>query len=893
MLLFFFNYSTILASRGQVIFRLLNSFRLKKAFAFILAMLPLCVAVQQAGAQKLTDTSKAVSDSRLKNQVITSVSGKIVDAGSGKPLYLINVSFNSNKGTRTDKEGKFTLSGQGSFDHVTFSYLGYQPVTKLIKPGQSNQLLIRLHSSQTQLNEVSVISGKRKRYRNKGNPAVELIQQVINHKDENRMESSGYLQYDQYERIGLSLFNLSSRLLNSHFFSQYKFMLDTTSNINGKTQTSLPVFFSEKFYQNYFRRDPEKSIKILQAEKGANVIKFVDTVGLNIYLNRLYGNTIDIYTNNIFIINNQFLSPIADHAPDFYKFFITDTIQSGKEKLIELSFTPRNKGDLLFEGKLLVTLDGHYAVASCELNVNKQININFMRSLQVVLDFKQHTGGRYYVEKSDVKADFGILKDKGMAVFGERTVNYSNYKLNSPMPEAFYQGKSQQTAPDAQKLDTGYWARHRTDTLTDQQAQVYNRITKLENIASFKKATWIASTLTGGYADLGPVQIGPIGSFLAFDNQEGVRLGLGGRTTPKFNNSIYFDGYEAIGTKDKKIKYDINTYISLNKTPPYRFANDYFKVSYLYDVNLPGHTYSINNSQAALSSFHTGKTDYWIYSRIFTVAYVKDFENHFSYNLALLNWNQKAAGTLVFQLNDQNKTIVQGLISSEVDLGLRYAPHEQIIQGTQDRHTIHSKYPIFNVHINHGFTGWLNGSYNYTAISANIYKRFYLSQLGYTDITLLGNLLTGKVPFPLLNISPANQSFAYDPNAYNRMDYLEFVSDHYVGMNLTHNFTGFFLNKIPLIEHLKWREYLSFKVLYGGLRNENNPLYSKNLYVFPTSSTGGNNTYALGNTPYTEAGAGIGNILKVLRVDVIRRFNYLNHPGISPYGIKFTLSPDL
>jgi len=118
------------------------------------------------------------------------------------------------------------------------------------------------------------------------------------------------------------------------------------------------------------------------------------------------------------------------------------------------------------------------------------------------------------------------------------------------------------------------------------------------------------------------------------------------------------------------------------------------------------------------------------------------------------------------------------------------------------------------------------------------------------------------------------------------------VSDHYVGINFTQSFNGFFLNKIPLIEHLKWREYLSFKALYGGLRNENNPEVSNNLYQFPVGTGGANGTYALGHKPYMEAGAGIGNIFKFFRFDVIRRFNYLDHPNVSKYGIKFSFGFD-
>lgn len=859
----------------------------KKILLFIGILCPLwCVAQQKDSLD--TAIGKTTAGVRL-----TQVSGRVISSTTGQGLPYINVRFTgSNIGVNTDNEGKFNLSAPGLFTHITFSSEGYQQVVKPINSGQHNIINIKLKQSQTQLKEVVINSGKNKRYRNKGNPAVELIQQVINHKSQNRMESTAYMQYDRYERIGLSFFNLPPKFVNSHFFSKYKFMLDSSTVINGQTQTSLPVYFNEKLYQNFYRKKPEKTIQILTAEKGINIIKFVDTVGLDIYLNRLYGNNIDIYENNVFIITNQFLSPIADHAPDFYKFFITDTVQNGKEKLVELSFTPRNKGDLLFEGKLRVTLDGRYAVESCELNVNKQININFMRSLKINLDFKQYLNGRFYLTKSNVAADFGLLKDKGTGVFGERTVVYSNYKPNSPLPDKFYDGKSLQTALNPSQADSGYWIHHRPDSLTNKQDHIYARINRLQNMQSFKTASWIASTFTGGYADVGKVLIGPIGSFFSFNKQEGYRFQLAAKTTPLFNQSVYLDGYAGFGTKDKQAKYDLNTYFSLNKTPPYRYPNDYFKIGYLYDVELPGHNFAVTNEQGTLTSFSTGKTDYWQYSRIFSVAYVKDFENHFSYNLSFRNWNQQAAGTLVYELNDADNTIIHNLITTEFDIGLRYAPHEQIIQGTELRHTIHSKYPIFNLQFNHGFKGVMNGDYTYNNIYANIYKRFYFSQLGYSDVTVLGNMITGKVPFPLLSILPANQSIAYDPNAYNQMDYLEFVSDHYVGLNFTQSFNGFFLNKVPLIKHLKWREYLSFKVLYGGLRNENNPLYSKDLYQFPVASNGANGTFALGNVPYLEAGAGIGNIFKFLRIDVIRRFNYLDHPGVSPYGVKLSFNFD-
>lgn len=858
--------------------------KLKFSFCYILLFSPLL------GVAQISSESSSAVSAPLQT---TRVSGVVTDAANGAPLPFVAIRFGLSKyGGNSDKDGKFNLSAPGAFNNIIVSYMGYQSLTKAINPGQDNNgLQLRLQASHTQLKEVRVTSGKKQKYRNKGNPAVELIQQVIDHKAENRMESADYLQNDQYERINLSFVDIPSALINNRFFRMYKFMLDTVQK-DGRQQVLLPAYFSEKKSQFYYRKNPGKFIKILQAEKEVNIVKFIDTSGLAIYLNRLYGNSIDIYTNNIFILSNQFLSPISDHSPDFYKYFITDTIQTSTGKLIELSYTPRNKGDLLFEGKLFVTMDGRYAVQSCEMNINRQININFVRTLNIRLDFQQFPGGRYFLKKSDVKADFGILRNKGFGVVGERTAVFSNYVLNTPMPEIFYQGKSLQTVPNSQHPDTAYWKNTRPDTLSDHQAKVYGRVERLESMKQFKRATWIANTFIGGYANWGPIQLGPVGAIYSFNSQEGSRFQVGGRTTPAFNKSIYFEGYTAYGTRDQQWKYNLNTYFSFNKTPFYRYPNNYIKLSILSDVDVPGQNFSINNDQAALASFHTGKTDYWLYSKILKADYIKEFENHFSFDLGFKNWDQRAAGTLVYQFNDAANTTVDHLVTSEARLGLRYAPHEQLLQGTMYRRTIHSKYPIINLQINQGIKGVINSSYSYTSIGTNIYKRFYMSQLGYADITLMGGYLKGKVPFPLLSISPANQSLAYDPDAYNQMTYLEFVSDHYAGVNFTQSFNGFFLNKIPLIEHLKWREYLSAKVLFGGLRNENNPTYSTGLYQFPIGTGGANGTYALGNKPYIEGGVGIGNIFKLVRVDLIKRFNYLDHPGISAYGVKFSISPD-
>jgi hypothetical protein len=857
----------------------------------------LSFAQQKDTLLKKTDSSNRILADTIKKDTAklnhTGVSGTITDAVSGKPIAQVMVSFDGhNYGTSTDEHGSYTLSEDALYKQVKFSSIGYKQVTKSILAGRDQVLNIKLQSSQTQLKEVVISSSKRKRYRNKDNPAVELIQQVIDHKPFNKMADADYLQYDQYERIAFSITDLSPKFLNSKFFSKYRFLIDTSQVIRGKKQATVPVYLSEKLSQYFHRKTPSKSITVLDAQKKVDFGNIVDPKGLDFYLNRLYGE-VDLYSNNIFIITNQFLSPIADHAPDFYKFFITDTIQSGNQKLIEISFLPRNKGDLLFEGKLLITMDGKYAVKGADLGIEKQINLNFLRTLKIHQDFQQHPDGRYYLVKSDVKADFGILKNKGFGLGGERTIFFKNYKLNSPINEVFYNGNSSQTVPDADKNDLDFWKKHRTDTLVGAQAKIYSNIDSLQKMPSFRRAVWIIRTLIGGYADLGPVQVGPVDATYTFNSLEGTRLFLGGRTTPIFNKSFYLEGYTAYGFKDDRFKYYLNTTFSFNKTAPYLFPNNYLKVSYQYDTDIPGQNFLINKTQSLLGSFQRGTSDLWLYNKIFRLNYVRDFQDHFSFNLEFKNWRQQPAGTLVFQPFDPALAPVSQLTTTEINLLLRYAPNEKFIQGTIHRFNIPNKYPIFTMSINSGIKGLVDGQYNFLNLSANIYKRFYLSQLGYTDVTLLGGEMLGQVPFPLLSILPGNQTYLINDNAYNDMNFLEFVSDHYAGLTMTHYFGGFFLNKVPLLEHLKLREILSVKILYGGLRDQNNPFLHPELYKFPTYANGAPATFALGNTPYLEASVGIANIFKVLRLDMVHRFNYLDHPGVTPWGLRFSLVPDL
>src|SRR5690606_37272874 len=162
------------------------------------------------------------------------------------------------------------------------------------------------------------------------------------------------------------------------------------------------------------------------------------------------------------------------------------------------------------------------------------------------------------------------------------------------------------------------------------------------------------------------------------------------------------------------------------------------------------------------------------------------------------------------------------------------------------------------------------GQYSYHNLNAGVFKRVYLSQFGYADVNLDGGYILGSnLPFPLLTIHRANQTYAYQLQSYNLMNFLEFVSDHHAAVNIQYYMNGFLLNKIPLLRQLKLREVFSLKGIYGGLRNENNPTYSDQVFTWQTNSRGEVSSFTFGSEPYMEASVGLSNIFKVLRVDMV------------------------
>ncbi len=824
-------------------------------------------------------------------QPVTVVEGYVVDSLKGDTIPFANISLlGTSEGISADENGYFKFSFDEAKNVLQISAVGFATHFETIKIGTSQRVKIQLVSTTTELQTVVI---KKERYRNRNNPAVELIQKVIAHKSTNRLENHDFYEYKQYQKLELDLANVGEGFKNSKYLSNVKFFFEDTdtSKVSGKNLT--PIYQNEKLSNVYYRKSPETHKEYIEGSKSVDLGNLFDETGLDEYLQYLYIKT-DIYNNEILLFKKPFLSPLSPISPDFYRFYIMDTTDIGGKRCINLAFFPRSKADLNFEGNLYITDDSTYAVRKVNMTAPKDININFLHELRISQQFAQLPDSSWSLVRDEVMIDFGITNNKkSLGLWGKKTTMMSDFVFNKPQKaEAYASDQIVIQAKNADEQSADFWEKNRQEPLSITEQNIYRKADRLMQTADYQNFMGFKYLWATGYWKTHKVELGPLGALVSSNDLEGTRMRVGFRTTYEMSHHWRLEGYGAYGLLDQKWKY--------NGALSYQFNDDKFnnrpqsviKAWYYNDVEIPGQNIEKMAQDNVLLSFRRGKFNKMYYKQSIGIRYTNENMVGFTYQFGLQQRQLTPAGSLSFQRtseNGTNHTGVPKLQTNEAFINLRYAPNEEFFQGQTYRRRIVNKYPVFTMQYVYGESGkTARHPFDYHKISASVVKRFFMAPTGHTDAMLEAGRTFGKgLPYPLLHVFNANQTLNYEEFAFNQMNYLEFISDKHVTLVVEHAFDGFILNKIPLIKKLKLREFATFKAAYGGLDKANDPSQNPSVYRFSTDAKRQKLTYNfIDGTPYMEAGFGISNIFKILRIDAVRRLNYLDHPNVSKWRIQ-------
>ncbi|MGM9735911.1 MAG: DUF5686 family protein [Candidatus Cryptobacteroides sp.] len=842
----------------------------------------------------------ALSRGLSGQEIVTSASGVVLDAETSEPVPYASVMFAGTQfGTMADEEGRFSLSNPHGFSTLAVQMLSYKTAIVPIMPGKENDgLRINLEIDGFGIDAVTVKPSRRKnKYTRKNNPAVDLIREVIAHKDDNRLASKDFYKARTYEKLVMSLDKFDVDFDSSRFWRNFTFIKDYLDTSTFNASPVLSGSLRESIYDDYYRKRPHTSKRIVHYRNMQGVDKILDREGLSANLDQML-QSVDIFSDNMEILLNSFVSPLSSSlATSYYKYYIMDTLAVSGSRCVDLAFVPVNSEGYGFTGHLYITTDGRYALKKYTLNVPANINLNFVSNLSISSEFESLEDGMLVPVRYDTYANFYIFK-KMRQIYAHQSRIITGYEFDVPEEEKEYafaiQGDSE-TDEGATSLRKQEWVGIRPEPLKKSESLIDSLVIELEKVPKFRATMKTCEAMFSGYIPTSRVRtkskfdFGPIWNTISWNRLEGVRLRLGGMTTANLNPHFFLNGYVAFGCKDLRVKYSASAIYSLRPKEyhAYEHFRNAFYITSSYDVQVPGQLFSVFDRDCILMSLNFGpKSGKYEYVLTNQLKYEIEWPSRIGLEVWLAHHNTEAAGLMSFDRYLEDGTTRHIDKFNDITLGMkfRFAPGERIFNNRMGRSSLFNlsnEAPVLE--FAHEI-GYMEGGYMFNRSEFTAQKRFWLSSFGHIDATLNAGIEWNKVPFVKLFIPYTNQSLFLQPTTFNMMQPMEFLTDQYVSLHLTYYMKGLILNRIPLVKKLKLREVVSFSALYGTLSRKNNPAVSPTgLFVFPEGAG------VMGKYPYMEMSVGIENILKVIRVDYVRRLNYLGNTAAHKNGVRVSL----
>lgn len=814
----------------------------------------------------------------------TSVTGVVTDSVTGEFVEFAVVKFDeSSVGGLTDNKGSFKLSNKQKKTTVIVSQLGYETWQKTVPLGEATHLDVKLKPIGIQLNELVVKPGK-ERYSKKDNPAVTLIKKVIANKHKYSVTNQSFYQAEEYDRMLFALNdfdekNTKHKLLSS--IAKYK----DSSKIDSKT--ILPISLREKLSTYYYRKDPKAIKRIVKAQKIDGLDEGLDVQAIDAVVKELF-HDVDITENNINLLFRDFVGPLSTQmSVDFYKWYIIDTVQIDQKQYINLGFVPFNNRDVGFIGNLYITNDTTYALRRVSMHITQNANLNFVDALLIEQDFEEVLPDIWTPRNALMAMDLSLAGS--LKVYVEKVVSTSNYEINQPVELVFVNPAPELYVSDYKDQTPEYWNQNRPDS-DNRNYRVDMIMSELRSNKAFNILLNAVEIYSKGFIpttkdpDKSKLNIGTPLTFFSFNGIEGARFRLTGKTTPVFNKHLFLNGYAAIGTKDLKAKYmsEVTWSFKEQRNNKDEFPIHSISVGHKYDINTLGQRFLQAERDNILMSGRIKADSKITYARQSEIVYNKEYQSGFSYKLFAQTVKETAAGGLRFEMNDDNGNLyhIPHLTSSEAGIVLRYAPGEKFFQQNSRRVPIPYNGFVYTLSYTAGLKGVFGSDYEYNKLSFNVSREIRLAQFGKLLIEGSAEKLWGEATFSSLFTPNVNNSIFIQRGAFSMIDAMEFINDQQYTLDAEFRLGGWLFNRLPLFRVLGWREVAGFRGFWGTLSDKNNPVYNNNLLLFP------NDVHSLGKDPYMEINLGIENIFKVLRIDYIRRLNYLNYPGIKKDGFK-------
>ena len=809
----------------------------------------------------------------------TKVSGRVFDE-KNEPVAYANVVFKGSiEGTTTDENGRFYLESKKTWKILIISFLGYETLEyDLTKKVNYNMKFVIKEEANT-LNEVIIVTGKQPK---KNNPAIDILRKIWEKRRKNGVKKFSQYQYKKYQKVEFDLNTIDSTLRKSRLFRGMEFVFKNvdTSSVTGKTY--LPIFLNESVSEVYGDNILKKEKEIVKGNKNTG---FSNNQGVIDFIDDLYTDY-DIYDNYIKFFFKSFVSPLSRTGIQNYNYYLADSAFIEDKWCYNIIYYPRRKNELTFKGDFWVN-DSTFAIKEINMQASKNANINWVKNIYIEQEFDILNDSVFLLKRDYFLSDFSLNKrEKSRGLYGKRTTLYSNYIFDEQKESKFYKKRQYNFDETIYNQPDEFWQANRLEKLNKDEEGVYKLLDTLKTVKKFKRLYNIASTLSSGYYEFNSINFdyGPIFSTFGFNDVEGQRVRAGGRTYFNYNDPWRVEGYLAYGFKDQRVKYGIQGKVLLDKQSRLILSGGNRRDVEQIGASLTATTDVLGRSNGSSSLVGTGANDRLTNLNLSMVSLqVEPLRNLVLSLSGSYKTLQSASPTFSLDYNDPGSPtgISSQIKQYETIFTANYFPGRKVSGIGVETTTNTDRLRNIFFQITRGSEGVLDSDFNYTKVQFAYTQPWSVGGLGRLKTSLEVGKTYGEVPLGLLSVVPGNQTFFAFFNTFNQLDFYEFVTDTYASFHLEHNFNGRLFARVPLLRKLNLRAIVGFRTAWGELSDANRAL-----------STTGNpvelELRAPNNTPYYEYSFGIGNILKILRVDFNFRGNYFDTPDARKFGITFS-----
>lgn len=822
----------------------------------------------------------------------TTVQGRVRDAETNEPIPFVQIVFEGTTiGTETDMDGKFSISNTQGLTKLQFRMMGYEPQTFKAEKGKTKKrVTVKMVPRGKTLQTVEITAKKGgSKYSRKNNPAVELVKKVIDNKERNRLESADRYHRQVYERLSMSLDNFNPDFEGSRFWRKLNFLEKYIDETEFDATPILVVSMREALAEESYRKSPSLRRRLVYGKRMEGLDEVMEDEGMDANIQAMF-TPVDIYDGDIELMLNHFTSPLSPVlAVTFYKYYITDTTFVDGQKCVELSFVPANQQSYGFTGRMYVSLDpdSSFALTKYVMTVSPHVNLNFVRDLSIVQTFHRDSTGRYLPYRCDTYGRMYISK-RIQELYVHQMRVYTEYDLSdtaSMMDSAdslFSAFEHEVVLPrkDLLRYKSDFNER-RPIKLSAKETVLDSMWVELRRLPEFRAIKATGEVLASGYIPThrkrseSRFDLGPVFNIISHNHQEGWRIRVGGMSKATLSPRHFVEGYVAYGFRDQRPKTNLTYTYTFDDKDRHVHEAPYSSISLnaTYELETPGQSYDNFDRDNIFSSSNKELNVQYVAQAL--LRFRKEWKSHLRFDTWVAARHYQPAGSLEYLQYQADGTLkrVDYFTELEFHTGLSFTPN--FAAGTRRRETqsnLRRDAPTISLSHN---VNLVDGENLIQSTSFSADKRFWLSSFGHIDAKLVSGVIWNRAPYTRLYIPSGNASIYIANNAFNTMQPMEFIMDQYVAFFATYHLKGWILNRIPLINRLRFREVVGFNFLYGGLSTKNDLFGDQTgLYRMPEG------TKPFGTVPYMEYSVGIENILKFLRIDYVRRLTYLD--GLEP-----------